>query len=466
MGDLEGVDYDYSSRYNNHYDEEEAEGTMGEEIYEEEIKVEHWGEDDRPSLGTLNLDISDILTHKKELSTNEAPIHKEQEGYTGNAGMTMEYWYHFGAIILWKQEEQDQVLLNKPVSVRLEWLNYYADRWDTLDSPNKKKVLEIVGSLNQEIQETSYYNYSSKKSSAESFNALAKVLIKIKYAAFLKTHFDKLIKNFHKIDSTYWADLLKNYPTKLFDEVFETVGTEGDLNKLEHLLKTLQTFEQSNDKHFKSFLKKQIQHLPNYLNHTALPKKPQAYEYSSITSAHQNTTTHILEMMLEFSESQKKKWTQETFEALTKKLPRPYVNEMLVPIVLKPRNTQTKLVEKLYKCCVQELKDRTAEKPQPLPDWERPIPQGDSYDKSVWKILTPFLQSKTKEYFDYQAVLKVRKNMMSVVNYATVDLRMETIKQGSPHTLRLIKTHEAYHKDLKRWEEDVKLLQHVEETGL
>ena len=39
-----------------------------------------------------------------------------------------------------------------------------------------------------------------------------------------------------------------------------------------------------------------------------------------------------------------------------------------------------------------------------------------------------------------------------------IDLKMETIRKGTPHTLRLTKTLDAYEKARKEWKEDLALL--------
>ena len=96
MGQLEGVSYGGYRR--NRYEEEDlTEGTMGE-IYEAYSTIEHWSEDGLPHLGRITIDENDLITDKK--LTEGEPINQEAEGFTGNAGMTLEYWYHYGAIIL------------------------------------------------------------------------------------------------------------------------------------------------------------------------------------------------------------------------------------------------------------------------------------------------------------------------------------------------------------------------------
>ena len=51
--------------------------------------------------------------------------------------------------------------------------------------------------------------------------------------------------------------------------------------------------------------------------------------------------------------------------------------------------------------------------------------------------------------------------MEHIISSVTIDLKMETIRKGSPHTLRLTKTKAAYFRAMKKWHEDVSLLDKV-----
>ncbi len=55
--------------------------------------------------------------------------------------------------------------------------------------------------------------------------------------------------------------------------------------------------------------------------------------------------------------------------------------------------------------------------------------------------------------------------MESAIINVTIDLRTETIRKGSPHTLRLIKTQDAYERELAKWKTDVDLLKKVNDFG-
>jgi len=51
--------------------------------------------------------------------------------------------------------------------------------------------------------------------------------------------------------------------------------------------------------------------------------------------------------------------------------------------------------------------------------------------------------------------------MENAISNVVIDLKTETIRKGSPHTLRIIKTQEAYDKQMKKWGEDLELLNKV-----
>jgi hypothetical protein len=81
--------------------------------------------------------------------------------------------------------------------------------------------------------------------------------------------------------------------------------------------------------------------------------------------------------------------------------------------------------------------------------------------KKVWALLQDFLDSPTLQTFDYKKTQTERTEMENAIINVTIDLRTETIRIGSPHTLRLIKTQSAYERELAKWEKDVLLLKDI-----
>lgn len=75
-----------------------------------------------------------------------------------------------------------------------------------------------------------------------------------------------------------------------------------------------------------------------------------------------------------------------------------------------------------------------------------------------WEILRDFLESPVDKVFDYRIRQEEREQMESAIYSVKVDLRTETIRMGSPHTLRIIKTQFSYDEARRKWLEDVELL--------
>ena len=118
-GSAECDDYEYSrSRYDRHswYDEDEDENDgdasdhiMGE-IYDERLSVDHWSDrqGNKVGLGEIKLDKDEIVAD--QTLEDWDPSREEYEGYTGNAGMTLERWYHRAAVVVWPREKHFAVL--------------------------------------------------------------------------------------------------------------------------------------------------------------------------------------------------------------------------------------------------------------------------------------------------------------------------------------------------------------------
>ncbi len=83
------------------------------------------------------------------------------------------------------------------------------------------------------------------------------------------------------------------------------------------------------------------------------------------------------------------------------------------------------------------------------------------HNKEIWEILHPFLSSPTQQVFEYRKSEQYRSEMERAIRYQEMDLKMETIKKGTPHTLKITKTQAAYERALKEWKEDVALLKRL-----
>ncbi len=120
-GSAEGEEYEYSRYHSDRsrwYDEDEeddeyeenaSEYEMGE-VFEESLSINHWSDHkgNKVALGEIQLNEDEIVSDQALAEWD--PSAEEFEGYTGNAGMTLERWYHRAAVVIWPRERHFDVL--------------------------------------------------------------------------------------------------------------------------------------------------------------------------------------------------------------------------------------------------------------------------------------------------------------------------------------------------------------------
>jgi hypothetical protein len=124
MGSAEGGDDNYSWRRNrrrrryddfeeddqyDEYHEDASEYEMGE-VIDESLSVNHWSDRQgkKVRLGEMDLGKGEIIAERTLAEWD--PSSEEFEGYTGNAGMTLERWYHRAAVVIWPRDRHFAVL--------------------------------------------------------------------------------------------------------------------------------------------------------------------------------------------------------------------------------------------------------------------------------------------------------------------------------------------------------------------
>jgi hypothetical protein len=152
-------------------------------------------------------------------------------------------------------------------------------------------------------------------------------------------------------------------------------------------------------------------------------------------------------------------WLNPVAELLTRNQDRNYTNHVLIPQLL-ALTERTILTNKILVTCRQYLQERVANKPQPPSDWSRQVPV-TAGDKKQWQLLKVFLESTTEKVFDYRKNQSERNDLENAITRVTIDLKTETIRKGSPHTLRITKTQAAYSREMKSWNEDLDLLNKI-----
>jgi hypothetical protein len=436
-GSLE-MDYNYGNRrnYYNRYDEEgdiDVDSAEMGEVYDEYISIEHWDSSKLPSIDVNNVETEDLICNF-EINDGD-PIEKVAEGYTGNAGMEMMFWYHYGAVVFWKKENHLAILKKATLFTKLNWLSYYASNWHSITNFEKKIGKEII---QYNLTET----YNSYKEETNFFDAIVYFLKVVDDVNFINKNIKNVLINyFSTISIDKWIELLTHFPSEPFDEVVLDDAILKNRKNLNHLLIILNTTQ-----------------FPK-LSEKVLPKLPNALASFNFLEQKDDVLKGLVFHCIQIAQQAEKDvvWGNLIAQCFTKRLDRDFVNDYLIKTVLDNNLKFTVLGNAILTIAKKHLEDRVASKPQIPENWTKAVPNSRIYS-NVWAILKDFLQSPTEQIFDFKSLQANRNEMESAIANVTIDLDTETIRKGSPHTLRLTKNNNAYKAELKKWEQDCALL--------
>ena len=118
LGDVDHDYSDYSYRrrrwYGSRYDDDHDEDPGGEhqmgEIIDTSLTASQWSDrhGNARQFGEMPVDEDEVVTG--DALDDGEPSEEEFEDYTGNAGLTLERWYHRAAIVIWPRERHFAVL--------------------------------------------------------------------------------------------------------------------------------------------------------------------------------------------------------------------------------------------------------------------------------------------------------------------------------------------------------------------
>ena len=115
LGDVDYDHYDYSRRgYGSRYDDDPDEDPGSEhetgEIIETSLTASHWSDrhGNAHQFGEMKVNDDEVVTG--DALDDGEPSEEEFEDYTGNAGLTLERWYHRATIVIWPRERHFAVL--------------------------------------------------------------------------------------------------------------------------------------------------------------------------------------------------------------------------------------------------------------------------------------------------------------------------------------------------------------------
>ena len=409
-----------------------------DEIFDESVEIQNWQEITNPILDKLGIQEDDLLA---TFTLNEGePLIKENSGYMGNYGPDISFWYHYGAVVLWSKQQHAEILLNQSIEIQLKWLNYYNNQRKSLSNTEWGICDQLLQRLKNDEAPEEKINYTVV---TEWFVSEGN---KVLFESF---GFPLIEKFFVYIDADSWIDLLQVYGKESIAKLLASILEKIDKPKLAKLIEVCHALKSIGN--FKSIIEQKLIELPGYFKTVINNSK------NSIKPASASTLKKIFD--LEFDFPQDDSWVEEVSQLLLLNTDRNYINDDIIKCIIS-RPVLSPLTRNLLHKCTGELKRRVDNKPQPFTDWSRALPESTKH-KNQFKILEKFISSPYESAFDFKTNQVERSLMENAIVSSEVDLEFETIRKGSPHTLRIMKNHKSYNIKLKLWLEDLALYERV-----
>lgn len=427
---------EYSGGYGYDDDEPDEDAEIAE-VYDESLSIEHWLENDLPPLSNVSFEESDLIA--SFALNDDEPIVKESTGYMGNYGPDVMHWYHYGAVMIWPREINAQLLLQQNSTSKLEWIHYF--------NKNLKQISDSEITAVELILTTGLANAEPDENA--NFNAIADWIINRKDETFfLKLNQQFCQFYFTKINAAYWLKLSRFFSSETTEKILERVTQDISLQVMEQLLAVLRAFSTAGK--LNHLVVPQIKKLPHYFSE--LSKNPAKRKFPA-------TRSILADLFwLEKKMPQDGSWVNQMAEILTGNQEQNYINDVLVPQLL-ALTERTQLTHKILLGSREYLQERINNKPQPPANWYREMPS--TGNNKQWQLLKSFLESPDQQVLDYRKIQRERDELENVIRNVVIDLKTDTIKTGSPHTLRITKTQAAYHRQMKRWNEELELLNKI-----
>lgn len=447
MGELED-DGSYYNNYRRSYwgndqEEEKSPGTMGSEIFEETTELMLSGEAGGVSLGTFPISEQDFLIPRK-IGEGE-PTEQEEEGYTGNAGMTIEYWYHYGAVALWPRAATEAMIGRMSLAESVNWLPVYLRSWgdERMDAPRMvRRLLERLVDGNNVLVE-----YGRP---VIDFGAAAGAMLRLKEPGFFRKHGIQLLaKGGAWVDSDHWKQLAETFGEPAVAEAMSKALEGVEETHLKSLLDTLL---------YLKALKMATLFAEAWPAACNAVKRCRPTNFTYGTPLEDDFLPALARFKL-LSEPGSLNEAQQALarEAMTASLNRKYIHQVLPKAIA--LFGEHYLAEACRAAAVDWLRAATATELTEPGDWAKPAPK---INHSVSKALGDFMRDPVLRVFDFKAVQRVRRDLEYRLGSSRYDLSWETIRQGSPHTMRITKTHGAYQRAVKERGEDLGLLERLE----
>ena len=458
-----GRHYDYDDE--DEEDEDQGEHEMGE-IFETTLTAEHWSDaaGQRPAFGSMEVEREEVVP--PESLTSVKP-EEDYEGYTGNAGMTLDRWYRHAAIVLWPNANHFDVLCDCGVQAAITSLQQLIDRWRKTTKKNAVTREQCVEFATKVLDRC----VGAHCGDTEASDLLA-ALLALDEPELVRVFLRDIVAGSRIIQpgkavraacekhgwATFEKELTGMFTATAVDPVTQAVGPnvdllERNLGLLEAVCVTKSRRKANDEERVKLGMRLAGAFVASLETLDTAAATSHDWRFRSV-----NRSALLIGLTRSLLALQQ-------FELFTKVIDRVLAATKLYPLAahiaaltdLQPwlkthLKTRCEGVSRWVAACRAQLESLTAEEPAPPSDFRREA----NIDCKCANCaeLRRFLSDPKEEVHRFRAVQDRRSHLENIIRQCGCDVNFKTERIGSPHVLACTKNTASFKARLKQYHED------------
>ncbi len=453
----------YYGRRRGWYDDEDEDAgdyEMGE-VFETSLTAEHWSDSrgNRLPIGTMHVKNEELIDPE---ALESVEPEEEFEGYTGNAGMTLDRWYRHAAIFLWPRKNHFDVLCDAGSQSAAAGLQLLVKQWQHAGKKQaaslREQCVAFARALLERWPQSQYRGFQEDREACPLMHSLAALDEAELIRAYLK---GPLARDASLQPGKALAKVCDRHGWQTFQPELEALFAGTKANTLDRNLRLLEDLCTARVQKkagwaelCASLARASLQAVEAFDG----GKLPSEYYVGDLERAKllvwlarsllATGQEELLARLVEHALARPRQYplTEAHVEALGK----------LQPWLKKNFKKPSPALARWVAAVREQLETLTAEAPRPPADFRRPA--AVSCNCALCAELKQFLADHKAEVHRFTVAQDRRKHLESTIRQDRLDVNTKTEERGRPYTLVCTKNTASYHAAVKKFEWDQKHL--------